>query len=673
MKATINHNLKTAFLLSIIFILSLVSYNCSTDKPASQTAKIEYASLDSSVGYVGMQTCKECHQSVYENFIETGMGKSFDHASVLKSSARFGNHELIYDKYLDFWYKPFWENDSLRIMEFRLEGKDTVHKRIETVSYIIGSGQHTNSHIMNTGGYLNQMPMTFYTQKGKWDLPPGFENGGNTRFNRLIGLECMSCHNSFPKFVEGSENKYEFVDTGIGCERCHGPGEKHVHDKKQGIITDISTSIDYSIVNPAKLPISFQLDVCQRCHIQGNAILNDGKSFLDFRPGMKLSDVMNVFMPVFKGRDQEHIMASHVERLKLSKCFIKSIARAENQDNKSLTPYKNALTCITCHDPHVSVKITGSEKFNNACKNCHQSDKDGLCKEKPEVLSLNKNNCVSCHMPGSGAIDIPHVSVHDHYIRVPIKESQLNDIREFIGINCINNTSPPDESKGKAFIAYFEKFNFNKDALDSARKYFPDRNINEVKKNFTQLIHIAFLENKPELVIQYVKSYGDPLILLNKKSIDNAHAWTSYRIGESYISLGGINEALKYYQRAYELAPFHPDFANKYATSLAQNKQVPEAVIVLNKAVSDYPKYAAAISNLGYLTLLKDGDTQKAMELYNRALDLDPDYDQAILNKAGLLLYNGKKEAAKILLLKYKKRKPENIKITELLNKIESI
>src|SRR5688572_18068858 len=264
----------------------VIQFHCTNQEPAVSQ---QYASLDTNVSYVGMNACKECHVSIHETFIETGMGKSFEVASQSKSAAEFGNTHKIYDKHLDFWYKPYWENDSLKIMEYRLEDNDTVHKRTETVSYIIGSGQHTNSHLMNTNGYVNQMPMTFYTQKGHWDLPPGFENGGNSRFSRLIGLECMSCHNSFPVFTEGSENKYEFIDNGIGCERCHGPGSQHVKDKKEGKIVDVVTGIDYSIVNPAKLPIDLQLDVCQRCHIQGNAILNEGKSFFDFRPGMSLS------------------------------------------------------------------------------------------------------------------------------------------------------------------------------------------------------------------------------------------------------------------------------------------------------------------------------------------------------------------------------------------------
>ncbi|MEK7074276.1 MAG: pilus assembly protein TadD, partial [Patescibacteria group bacterium] len=129
--------------------------------------------------YVGMNDCKLCHQSIYNSFLKTGMGKSFDVATKQKSAADF-SHPVIYDKHKDFYYSAFWKNDSLFFTEFRLKGKDTIFKRVEQVNYIVGSGQHTNSHIQQVNGYLNQMPMTFYTQKHKWDLPPGFEDGHNT-------------------------------------------------------------------------------------------------------------------------------------------------------------------------------------------------------------------------------------------------------------------------------------------------------------------------------------------------------------------------------------------------------------------------------------------------------------------------------------------------------------
>jgi tetratricopeptide (TPR) repeat protein len=658
--------LLTAFLFAIA-----VNFNCTEENRKESAGK--YASLDTATKYLGMNTCRECHTDIYDRFINTGMGKSFDKASKSKSSAKIDNHSLVYDASHDFYYQPFWENDSLRIREFRLEGKDTIHLRVETVSYIVGSGQHTNSHIMNTGGYLNQMPLTFYTQKGKWDLPPGFENGGNSRFSRLIGLECMTCHNSYPKHVAESENKYESVQHGINCERCHGPGSVHVEQKKRNQFVDISTQVDYTIVNPAKLPISLQLDVCQRCHIQGNAVLNEGKTFLDFKPGMALSDVMNVFMPVYEGRDTEHIMASHVERLKLSPCFIISTARAEKHTNGGLTPYKNAITCVTCHNPHVSVKETAAANFNNACKNCHQPGKDKLCTEEKEKLHLASNNCVSCHMPQSGATDIPHVSVHDHFIRVPVTDVETAEIKRFIGINCINNPAASAEAKGKAFIAYYEKFNFGSEMLDSAKKYFPASNENEINRNFRQLIHLLFLEKNYSRVSEIVNTVPGIKSKLNSHSNDNTDAWTAYRIGESFSQLGNTKMAGDYYSIAYTLAGEHPDFANKYANSLASNGDPKKAMYILDESVNRYSKFAPTLSNLGYLKLLVNRDTSASRILFDKAIALDPDYDQAVINKAGLLVATNNKKDALILLQKFSQRHPKNIKVKDLINQLKNI
>ncbi|MBK8845231.1 MAG: pilus assembly protein TadD [Bacteroidetes bacterium] len=489
-----------------------------------------YASLTDTVKYVGMQACKQCHESIYNTYIETGMGQSFDIASVHKSKASFTN-STIYDKHKNFYYHSYWQGDSLKFMEYRMDGKDTIHKRVETIHYIVGSGQHTNSHMTNTNGYFNQAPMTYYTQKGIWDLPPGFEDGNNSRFSREIGLECMSCHNSFPDFVPGSQNKYTNVPNGITCERCHGPGAMHVREKIAGNIVDINSQIDYTIVNPAKLPIDKQFDVCQRCHIQGNAVLNEGKSFFDFKPGMSLSEVMNVFMPVYSNSNK-HIMASHAERLKQSKCYLVSMQKSESSATKNnLKPYKDALTCVTCHDPHVSVRKTEKDFFNKKCIACH-SGKETVCTADKIELSKKNNNCVSCHMQTSGATDIPHVSVHDHRISVPLNEQDKNEIKKFVTIACINNPHVDKRTTGKAFIAYYEKFALGKEMLDSAKKYLPGATHADIKTNFHELVHLAYLQDDYNELQRLLNAYKENLTILRLKSADNHHAYTAYRIAQ---------------------------------------------------------------------------------------------------------------------------------------------
>ncbi len=656
--------------------VGVVFFSCETPEGKTTSTEIKkdtllYLNHSDSAKYVGINTCKLCHQDIYNTYIKTGMGKSFDIASKTKSAGDYHN-TVIYDKIGDFYYKAFWQNDSLQFLEYRLKGKDTVYKRQETVNYIVGSGQHTNSHIQSVNGYLNQMPMTFYTQKKKWDLPPGFEDGHNSRFMRKIGLECMSCHNNYPEFVLGSENKFTAVPEGINCERCHGPGSIHVAERQTGSRIDTSKYIDYSIVNPAKLSIDAQFDICQRCHLQGNTILKEGKSFYDFKPGMKLSDYMTVFLPKYKNADDEFIMASHADRLKQSKCFIAS-ASSVTGSNK-LKPYKDAMTCVTCHNPHVSVRETNPNVFNDACNSCHnENGKSKINCSKKEITKIS--NCVSCHMPKSGSIDIPHVTVHDHYIRKPLTNTDKKGIKEFIGLYAINEKNPSSITKARAYLNQYEKFENKTAYLDSALIYLKDKTETDIKTNLEPLIQLYFIKNDFNKIANYTNKLSDRTILntlLTKKSYSNDHAWTSYRIGESFYNLGDLQRAINYYKKAVDLAPFVLDFKNKYGSALAAKGLLPIAEKEFNDILKENPKHVSALTNLGYVKLAQ-GNVRESEQLYFKALRLDPDYEALLLNIAGLYAYKKDFKQAEMYLNKILKRNPNNLKAKQALTQIKQM
>ena len=654
-------------LLMIVILLNF----CTTQQKQILPLLSSYAGLNDTVKYVGKETCRSCHADIYNSFMQTGMGKSFDVASRQKTSAKF-NHEVIFDKHKNFYYLPYWHNDSLNLLEFRLENGDTIYKHNEVINFIIGSGQHTNSHIVSTNGYLNQAPATFYTQKGEWHLPPGFEDGNNTRFSRIIGLECMSCHNSYPDFVLGSENKYKKIENGINCERCHGPGEYHVLQKQAGILVDTAKAIDFSIVNPAKLSIDLQFDVCMRCHLQGNAVLNNNKSFFDFKPGMKLSDVMNVFVPVYEGNGNAHIMASHAERLKQSRCYIETATGSHaNHQSAELRPGKNALTCITCHNPHVSVRQTDDNHFNAVCKNCHHTE-NSLCTEKLTVRAKSKDNCISCHMTFSGTSDIPHVSIHDHKISIPSKGVMTNESKVFKGIYCVNNPAADKQSRGRAFIAYFERYGYDSSVLDSALNCFSDAGNVSLKENFNELVQIYFLKNDFSKVVSLTSAMPDVLKLLNNKSYSNTHAWTAYRIGASFQAMGDIKAALAFYNRAAELAPYHLDILNKYATALSISGNVKEAQKIYEFILKEYPKHVSALTNLGFIFLSEKNDPQQALTYYSSALALNPDYEPALMNMAGLMHFLNRNEEAIKFVQRILKINPKSKEAMQLLNRLKS-
>src|SRR4051812_6790698 len=99
------------FQLSIFNLSFLLLFACHSNQKKVEEKALTYASLSDSTHYVGINTCRQCHQDIYETFIETGMGKSFDAASHKKSSARFDQHALVYDKFKDLYYHPYWNGD----------------------------------------------------------------------------------------------------------------------------------------------------------------------------------------------------------------------------------------------------------------------------------------------------------------------------------------------------------------------------------------------------------------------------------------------------------------------------------------------------------------------------------------------------------------------------------
>jgi hypothetical protein len=658
--------LRTLILCFIALALFSAGFYCTapqkeaivnTEGPTSPWQNV----YDTSVHYVGMQTCRGCHPEVYNTFIQTGMGQSFHTADRQKSAADFTpGHALVYDKALDLYYKPFFIGDSLYITEYRTEGRDTVHKRTEHINYIIGSGQHTNSHMYSSNGYLYQAPITFYTQKKQWDFAPGFDHGGNTRFNRIIESECITCHNGYPEFVPQSQNKYTALKNGIDCERCHGPGSLHVANKQNGIIVDTSKGPDYSIVNPRRLPIELQNNVCQRCHLQGVSVLNDGKSFFDFRPGMHLSEMENVFMPRYEGAQDKMIMASHVERMKKSPCYANS----------------GKMSCITCHNPHVSVKFTPRTQYLNACQSCHggsawaattsnniqpQPKISGQknCTETSAKRTAKGNDCVTCHMPHNGSIDIPHVAVTDHYIRKrPMAVEEKAKITEFLGLRCFNNDRPDDITIGRAYMEFYERFTKRPGLLDSALLYLNKAQAAEAsEKQNRDYIRLYFLLENYGKVIAYAAALQPAQI---------SDAWAAYRIGESYTKMGQPQQALNWYERAIKLMPYALDFQNKYGTCLIALKNLPAAQKVFQFIVAENPKYMLGNSNLGFV-YMQQGASTLAYDYLSRALELDPDHEQTLINLAVWHHNNGTNDKARKCLQQLLKRHPGNERAKAML------
>lgn len=346
------------------------------------------------------------------------------------------------------------------------------------------------------------------------------------------------------------------------------------------------------------------------------------------------------------------------------------------------------MTCITCHNPHVSVRETNKNVFNDACLKCHGGgtkktegkQETGGSGHLAEVFCSKKgitktSDCVSCHMPKSGSIDIPHVTVHDHYIRKPLNKKDKQGLKEFIGLYAINEKDPAAIIKAKAYLNQYEKFEHKEYYLDSAAFYLKDKTDKELKADLEPLVQLHFTKNNFQQVVNYINRLTDEYILRSKlvtKSYSNDHAWTCYRIGESLYKTGNVPRAVLYFKKAVELAPFVLDFKNKYASSLASNNQLPEAVRQYNEILEEHPKHVSALTNLGYVKLTQ-GNLQEAESLYNRALKLDPDYEPLLLNLAGLYAYKQNFGESKKYLNRILTLNPNNQQAKQALTQIRGV
>lgn len=603
-----------------------------------------YLNQNDTVQYVGKETCRLCHADKFETYMHTGMGLSFGLATQEKTAAIFDEHALVYDSTLNFYYKPYFENAQFKIMEFRLEGADTIYKRIEDIAYIIGSGQHTNSHLLNFDGYVYQAPITFYTQKKTWDLAPGMEKGFNSRFTRIIEFECMTCHNGLPTPVEGSINKYESVANGIDCERCHGPGSLHIASVSDKKLVDTSSAIDYTIVNPKKLSVELQNNLCLRCHLQGVTVLNEQASFFDFKPGDKINEHWNIFLPRFDGKNDKFLMASQADRMEQSKCYIST----------------HKISCITCHNPHITVKQTQAIQFNKPCISCHSENKM-QCTETLEIRNLSQDNCSACHMPKSGAVDIPHVSITDHKIQIPGKEHEKEN-GKFTGLICMTDSNASPILMANGYLNYYEAFVHEEMLLDSAELWI-SKSQEQNEQYYKTQIHLLYLRNNTKRICELAENVS------TKKDVD---AWTMYRIGESFFAEQDAAKAEYYFQKAVDVLPFNLDFNLKLGSAMMMNNKIEEAKKTFTYIINQNPKYTKAYSNLGFIASIQNNDSEAERYLL-KALSLDPDYEQARINLCRLYIKNRQKQKAKQELEYLKKYLPDSQAIAMLSNQLKEI
>lgn len=355
--------------------LAVVSSACS-QKPASVPA---------SAGYLGAQACGECHADRWRGFQET----SHHQASMLSSPevirGRFDPpHDVLLTRNPDLRFQMEARDGGFFVNVIAPD--DVLRLKID---YVVGIGSLGQSYLYWDGDKLLQAPVGWFRPLARWANNPGHKDGVPTV--KPILPRCLECHATYAEPLELSAPRFkkESLMLGISCERCHGPGAKHVafHRAHPG------EKEGRDIVHPGELSRDLELDVCAQCHAGAGEPL---KPAFTFRPGQRFADFV---------RTKEELgghASNQVAAMRASKCFQGS----------------PKMTCMSCHDPH---QPPPKEAYR-ACLDCHTLTPHAALTD----LSVLRERCIDCHMPRREdpklGVEFPggtiFASSRDHQIRV---------------------------------------------------------------------------------------------------------------------------------------------------------------------------------------------------------------------------------------------------------------
>ena len=329
--------------------------------------------------FVGSETCKNCHERTFLEW-RTSLHSRMMRDVKLEPLANIGDFNTPSD------FRTFAKSE---------------------IAYTLGS-QWKQQYLEKKGKDLIVLPAQYNVFTGEWKTYFPDEPAKRNWFK-----ECGGCH------ATGVDpEKKTFVEMGVACEACHGPGSNHV-EAVPGF--EIPTIIQASRLTPA-----LAAQICGSCHTGGRDKTGKHAYPVDYQIYKGMGNI-RLYFNEFTQQDNPELFWPSGE------------SRHSNQqylDWKQSEHAKVGVNCITCHDVHISksalqavgevpnplVVIRSKTRLfeDQLCKSCHTT---------PQYRSVHRihtfGSCVRCHMPRVASIGEAG-DAHSHTFRFMFPQFTLN-------------------------------------------------------------------------------------------------------------------------------------------------------------------------------------------------------------------------------------------------------
>jgi Tfp pilus assembly protein PilF len=582
-----------------------------------------------------MTVCAPCHRQIYETYRETAMARSLYQPRPENKIEDYQVNNRYYHKASDTYFTMLKRDGKYyqRRYQIGFNGKETNIDE-QQIDFVIGSGNHARSYLHRTAaGALVELPLAWYSEKsGYWAMGPGYDRPDQPDSRRKVGYECMFCHNAYPEIPAGrsdyrAEPLYSALPEGIDCQRCHGPGERHVSEAQTAGAT--VEAIRKSIVNPARLDPVRQMEVCMQCHLETTSfpfpqsIRKYNREPFTYKAGEPLADFMLFFDHGPAKQDRFQIVSS-VYRLRMSDCFLKSGGK---------------LLCTTCHNPHRGGESTS---YNEVCIGCHRDSLNQMSRSGPHTGAMG---CVDCHMPKRRTDDVVHAVMTDHYIQRRKPERDL--------------LAEITEPSGVEIVYRGEVSSYYPATLDQAPENELYRDLAQVRMDNNleagiSRLRAAIAKYRPKQSEFYselgdgIRRSGQPgdAIPIFEAALglkqDSLAAWVG--LGSAFEALARYPKAVEAFERAIAVAPSEALLWQELAQVYIKLGQRERAIEALKRSLVFDPTVPQTHQLLG--TLWMEEDPVRAEGFFREAIRIQPQYAQALTNLAVLLSQRNRTEEA---------------------------
>ena len=384
----------------------------------------EYESYSSlyDAEYVGAAACGDCHAQIFPRWKESPHAKMTRTANRSSVVGDFGDGSWPHGDDASPAARMYREGERYFMA---LRRPDTGVFVPFAIEYVVGYQYRQTYLTREPGGVLRRLPLQWSTSRREFFPYWNFQERSEATLedlwaqmgtlNSAWNLFCARCHTTKlrieDKNAEHSRAATNWVDDGIACEACHGPGSQHVNYMAGNPVNRLVAFVNNHIrgqpvayiASAPNLKKGEAMSVCARCH--GSDILRSTMdTYRRFEPGYsregRLNDLSAHFKeaPLIPGRTQPTVEVWNDGRPKGIGMLFRSFVESACYE-------KDEVRCYDCHDPHDNKQpvrpglLFASRVSNEYCLGCHSEMAERAAQHSRHADGEPGSFCYDCHMP----------------------------------------------------------------------------------------------------------------------------------------------------------------------------------------------------------------------------------------------------------------------------------